>query len=120
MNKNKKSKKMNILSYESNRIDYWIKNDCRTIKEKAVIMFYYNCNYEYISKKLNVKIQDVRKWIIDLYNDNYPNNTYQDRRRNKPLSIPHNFSLWNSTNIYYFWNRLKSRQTQINSKKEGK
>lgn len=109
-NKKAKENTTSILPYEKTRKDYWIKNDARSAKEKALIMLFYGKNYNYISEKLNIDIKDIRNWVVDLYNDNHPDHTYQSRRRNKPLSIPNNFSVWNSKNIYSFWNSLKSRQ----------
>jgi hypothetical protein len=96
------------LTYPTTRIDYWLKYDSRSSKEKALIMFIGGHKRDNICKLLNISNKQLRLWIISYYV-----RMLRDKKAKKLNSIykkPNNYSEWTSSIIYNFWSQIRDNQ----------
>lgn len=90
------------LKYMS--VKNWLKYDKRNAWSKSIELYKYGKSKEFICNSLNVTMNDLTKWIDELYN---PKKIQREVKNDWSISLrtPKNFSNWNSLILKQCWSK---------------
>ncbi|MEN8907621.1 MAG: hypothetical protein ABF289_16845 [Clostridiales bacterium] len=98
--------KENILQYNKTKLNDWIKNDSRSIQDKAIIMFIDGKKHMTICKYLKITSDYFRRIVFDYYKKF---EILEKPIQKKATNIPINFSTWNSNILYSHLHKIRNR-----------